>query len=470
MEWELLFGRLHPLIIHLPIGVFIIGFFIQVYSKFASNKSDEIRKILMLVYGASSFFGIISCITGLVISGEMRYDPDIQSIHKWMAIGTTILMIISTLVVKLRFNQSVKTLLVPGLVVLFITITGHFGGMLTHGKDHLSRYAPESVRWILGETEEMRIMPPDNPDSVLVYKDFVRPVLFNNCAICHNDEIKYGGFISTTYNDLFVANKGIMPVVKGSSRNSELFKRITLSEKDEKFMPIDGNALSYYEIKIIEYWIDQGADSLTIFEKDKMDVGLAAYMYEKYNLDFSDLPFYEKNIPDTLGQGILSKLESLGIHAKYLGQENFYLDVTIETDSISLPQLEGLQEVGQYVTFLDLSASKLTDEHLEIIGKLPNLTKLDLHGNPISSKGIGYLLKLEHLNSINLYKTKVDKKGIELLLEKPALKTVYLWESLVSREETTQMKEKYPMKNIVDGFTFDTSQIPVEKEESEDEK
>jgi uncharacterized membrane protein len=468
MELDLLFGRFHPLIIHLPIGIFFIGFFLDIFLKITSNVSKEGRKILTLVYTFSALTAVFACLTGFVLSKEMRYNPETQNIHQWMAISTTILLIVNTYIYKTSKQKSALiSLLFPLIVVVFLMTTGHFGGILTHGKDHLSKYAPSSMQWVLGKPDQIIIDPPENPDSVLVYDDFVRPILQNNCVQCHNKDVQYGGFIAEDYRDLFLSNKGNLPIAKGNSKNSELFSRVSLEKDDEKFMPPNGQGLSFYEMKILKYWIDQGADSLAIFDKEKMDIDLAAHLYEKYNLDFSDLPFYEKNIPDTLEQDIFEKLSSNGIKAKYLGEENYFLDVIIQTDSITAPQLKILEEAKRHITFLDLSATKLNDELMEIVGEFPNLTKLDLHDNPITNEGVKFIAGLENLISVNLHNSKVDLTGFDLLLDKPSVQKIYVWGSLISLEEIEFLRSKYSSKEIIGGFAFDKSQLPPDKEDKE---
>jgi uncharacterized membrane protein len=471
MDFDLLLGRIHPLIIHLPIGVFFGAYFLDIFYRVFSKENDVYYKILSGVYIFSFLTALFACISGYILSKELKFDPEIQNIHQWMAVCTTLVLGINAYYfISRKDNSGVKQLFIPTTIMILLTMTGHFGGILTHGKDHLSKYAPSSMQWVLGKSDQKIIDPPDNPDSVLVYDDFVRPMLKNNCVQCHNNDVHYGGFIAENYHGLFVSNKGTIPIAKGNSKNSELFSRVSLERREEKFMPPNGDGLSFYEMKILKYWIDQGADSLAVFEKDKMDVDLVAHLYEKYNLDFSDLPFYEKNIPDSLGQDALTKLLSNGIQAKYLGEENYFLEVTISTDSITSSQIKYLAEVKNHVTFLNLSSTKLNDELLEVVEGLPNITKLDLHDNPITNDGIQFISGLENLISINLYNSKVDKAGFEILLDKPSIQKIYVWGSQISPEEIEELRSKYSSKEIIGGFAFDKSQLPLEKEDAEKNK
>ena len=45
---------------------------------------------------------------------------------------------------------------------------------------------------------------------------------------------------------------------EGNPSNSILFKRITLSQDNTKFMPPSGEPLTYDEINLIKWWINHG--------------------------------------------------------------------------------------------------------------------------------------------------------------------------------------------------------------------
>jgi hypothetical protein len=79
------------------------------------------------------------------------------------------------------------------------------------------------------------------------------PLLKARCAACHTNG-KYKGSLSMdTREDLLKARAA----VPGRSAASELFKRITSKDPDER-MPSKGPALSAKEVALVKAWIDQG--------------------------------------------------------------------------------------------------------------------------------------------------------------------------------------------------------------------
>jgi hypothetical protein len=76
-------------------------------------------------------------------------------------------------------------------LVVLVTLTGHYGGNITHGSEFLVEYAPEPLRRLAGE-EARRVIVTD-PAKADAYLDVVQPVFDAHCTVCHNDSRKKGG-------------------------------------------------------------------------------------------------------------------------------------------------------------------------------------------------------------------------------------------------------------------------------------
>jgi hypothetical protein len=86
--------------------------------------------------------------------------------------------------------------------------------------------------------------------------DFVHdiaPIIKARCAECHTNG-KYKGSLSLETRQALLKAKVVVP---GKSAASELVKRITSSDPDER-MPSKGKPLSAREIALIKAWIDEG--------------------------------------------------------------------------------------------------------------------------------------------------------------------------------------------------------------------
>jgi len=88
----------------------------------------------------------------------------------------------------------------------------------------------------------------------------VRPILNNKCLACHGG-VKESGGLSFILREKAVKKikSGKFAIIPGDADHSEIMARIT-SDDPEFRMPMDKEPLSKAEIKIIEKWINQGAE------------------------------------------------------------------------------------------------------------------------------------------------------------------------------------------------------------------
>ena len=234
--------------------------------------------------------------------------------------------------------------------------------------------------------------------------------------------------------DLLNEAESGMPVVPGSLIDSEVFKRVSLPNTSKKFMPTKGIPLSYSELSILKYWIEQGADSTAIFDQNTMNNELVDLLLRDYRLDVSPKPYYEKVSVEPLSEEVLNKLRDNGFHVQHLGEENNLIDVRFMGGSIDDQTIQMLLEAKRHITFLKLSNCNLKNEHLSIIAELPHLTTLDIHSNTLNDMEIEKLTALNHLEVLNIYDNQMTEEGIKHLMKLPALKRLYIWQNSVSPE------------------------------------
>jgi internalin A len=101
---------------------------------------------------------------------------------------------------------------------------------------------------------------------------------------------------------------------------------------------------------------------------------------------------------------------------------------------------------------LYLGWTKLTDENLESLKNLENLTALILVGTQVTDEGLGKLKDLKNLRTLNLLCTKVTGTGLKDLKN---LRTLILWQTLATDEGLRALRD---LKNLT---TLDLSQTQV---------
>ncbi|NND05499.1 MAG: DUF1553 domain-containing protein [Saprospiraceae bacterium] len=104
------------------------------------------------------------------------------------------------------------------------------------------------------------IMSCGDQDRRIDYNAHVKPILNKHCIACHGGVKQNGGFGLLTREQALAITESDRPaIVPGNGRASQMIQRLT-SDDPELRMPLDAEPLSEEDIKILENWIDQGAN------------------------------------------------------------------------------------------------------------------------------------------------------------------------------------------------------------------
>src|ERR1700761_8671263 len=168
-------GRLHPVLVHLPIGVLLLALLLGWLS--GRPKYAGFKPAADLTLGVGVLCAIASCCTGLLLSRSGDYDQDLVNIHLWLAIALTV--VTATLYGQLNGRAATRnTRLLSALSLVLIFATGHFGGSLTHGPGYLTT-----------DLQKKPFVPALHPvadvEHAVLYGEMVQPVLHDNCYGCH---------------------------------------------------------------------------------------------------------------------------------------------------------------------------------------------------------------------------------------------------------------------------------------------
>ncbi|MDN5213519.1 c-type cytochrome domain-containing protein [Fulvivirgaceae bacterium BMA12] len=456
MNIEIFLGRFHPLIVHLPIGFVLLAFLMMLWAKRSKSTSFHQAISFSLLLGAASALG--SVILGWLLASDGGYDDSTLFWHRWLGIGVALLTIFAWLVNAGKIKASQRVLPATLWVsVILIGLTGHFGGVLTHGSTYLVQYAPGFIQKMLSEnaTANEDISLPSQPDSIAVYQHLIAPIINNKCVACHNESKKKGGLILTSQEDILNGGEQGEVVMAGDPYESGLFQRVVLPQTSKKFMPPKGEPLTYSEIKLLEWWISGGAS----FDEKLLDKPLPkeieTLLLKDFHVSVTVKPYYERVAVEPASAESIDKLTAVGFSTKPLSADNNFLQVELTADSPTFQQIEALLEVSEQITWLNLGGKGITDAMLPVIGKLPNLTKLSIEQNEITDEGVQELRKLAHLQYLNLYGTKISDKALESIKEINSLNSLYVWQTDVSQEAIEALNEDRPNLTIDSGFQFE---------------
>ena len=433
LDIALFSGRLHPLVVHLPIGFLLLATIFELVSyreKYAHLKGS-VSFILLLGFISA----VLACVLGYILSLSGDYETTALNDHKnsgiMLALFSGLLYLISDgtfkkLPVIKRSFFTVLCLLIVGL----LSYTGHQGGTLTHGAEYLS---------IEVLTQQERIKPT-SVEQAMIFEDVVHPILIQRCSQCHRDGKMKGELSMKTLADLKKGGKSGAAIVAGSLKDSELFKRITLDPEHEDYMPTDGKTpLTKSEVEIIQWWIDKGGaingkrmaelkntQTINPLIANYLNIGNNGKAAESAD---SDYPARNPDIPAFSNLQLLDSLRNLGLNIRIMQHQPLMLDMTLPEDKgnqISLIKTE-LKSIAKNVIWLNLSGCNLTDKDLDFLPLLINLEKLRLEKNPITDNTISLISSLKHLEAVNVNETGFSRAGVEQLKEISSLKRVYDW-------------------------------------------
>lgn len=451
-----LLGRLHPLVVHLPIGFLLLaGLFYFLGKKERYAHFRQVVPFSLLVSGLSA---VVASLAGWVLSREGGYELSVLTRHQWLGLALTlgILLVWGMQVGLLGKRRGVSVWSMTGLLTVLL-IVGHLGGTLTHGTQFLSLNAAKDETGSLFSDKEI----PAIPDSIRIYTHLVRSILDDKCVDCHNTDKKKGGLRLDSYEGMLKGGETGPAVVKGQSSNSELFRRITMAPNSRKFMPPKGDPLSYPEIRLIDYWIKNGLSQESSITDDSLDQEIKGLIENYFGLSLSERSMVEKKPIVTASPQQLEQLRAQGYSVQVLSDEVNYLEVR-PTANWSKANLKALLDLKKHITWLDLSNQAIDDQDLKTIARLPNLTRLQLQQNPITDAGIRHLADLKYLESLNMYGTAISEGALEILAQCKRLRHLYLWETAVSEAAIAKLRQHRPDLLVDDGSLFEDWKIADE--------
>jgi len=447
--WLLFWGHFHPMLVHFPIGMFFIAGILHFFSK---ERDSEPIVIRILIW--TSAFAVISAAMGWALAQSGEYDPDTLQIHQWLGVSTCVLS--AGLAYAMRTGMPSRlnnALFILGLTCL--TITGHYGGNLTHGSDYLTASLPASAREILGiEKQEKEVAKITNLPEALVYGQLVKPLLEQRCISCHNAEKQKGKLRLDTPEFILVGGEDGKIISAGKPLDSELIKRLLLDANDEHHMPPKGKTpLTENEITLLHWWVQNGADFTKKVAQLPADEKIKTVLKTYTQVEAAqESPVFKLSI-DAADEADLAILRKHGLVANPIAKDQPFIEINaINAPLISTKELADLSRIQDQIVHLKLGNTRVGGDFMKEIAAMPLLITLDLHHTKITDKDLEGLKNLAYLESLNLVGTAIDDKGLGILAKIKSLKRIYLWQTQVTEKGLQQLKKTRPDVVIRSGF------------------
>ena len=137
-------GRLHPLVIHFPIGLLLIGAGGEVMRLWSDRDSLGRFVRTMILLGAAGV--LCAAATGWLFAYQIHRPPELRPLmfrHRWLGIATAGTSIIAAFVADRWINTPsswlrwVRRTVICGNAIL-LAVTAHLGAALVWGSDFFS--------------------------------------------------------------------------------------------------------------------------------------------------------------------------------------------------------------------------------------------------------------------------------------------------------------------------------------------
>ncbi|MGB3149184.1 MAG: c-type cytochrome domain-containing protein [Maribacter sp.] len=427
-----LLGRLHPLIVHLPIGFIILGLILQWYDR----KKLEYQKVIPLIFFWGGISAVLACVTGYLQYLGEGYAFDTVKWHLWSGIATALFAFL--MYTKLKEIKAVVFLAktpIAALSILFfvlISFTGHQGGNITRGEDYLIEPLPNSVKSALGfETFEEKeiLLTEENWEEALLYQDVVKPILNNSCVSCHNPKKTKGDLLLHDKEGIMKGGENGEVLISKNAAESDLFVRMNLLLTDEDHMPPEGKTQPpKEEIRLIGAWINVGHPFVGTIRESGLEKELfSSFFPNKSTYDYPDI------VVEPAATDSILRIKKTGIHIDPISKSTAFLSVScLNRSSFSDADFERLLPIANNIAILDFGNTQISDDIIQKLTQLPNLTVLKLDNTAISGKNMELLKSLKHLKSINLTATNFEQKYLSVFSDFENLKKLYLYKTKVS--------------------------------------
>ncbi|WP_298418766.1 FN3 associated domain-containing protein [uncultured Kordia sp.] len=432
----LFFGRFHPLLLHLPIGALLVAFFIDILGRIQKNYPlVTVRNIL----GFTSFFAILTCFLGYFLSLEGGYESDTLNLHLYTGIITACLTtLLFWLSLEDAFNKQKLFLITFVVSIVSISITGHYGSILTHGEIFLTEYVnvPETEKTI------------ETVDSLYMYDNIVVKIFDKKCVQCHNMTKQKGELSLISPEAIIKGGETGKILLAGNAEASLLYQQLLLPISHEDHMPPEGKSqLTKDEIWLLKHWINEGLDFENHVTNTKENDTLAKLLKDY-------LVFNKVEIPRASSSNI-TDIKKANFRILELVPGEAELNVKYLNKTPNLEEIEQLSLLSEQIIELDFHSIEITDEMTKVIRELKNLKTLRINSKKVTDKTLQNLKKSTNLEVLNLYNTQISNQGLTALLQTIQPKKIYVWQTKVDEETAIALTKELKVniqQNIVAGF------------------
>jgi uncharacterized membrane protein len=491
MNISALIGHFHPLLVHLPIGILILGILIAFAGQ--RQKWQHLTTFLpfILLWGAIS--AIFACVTGYILALNGEYKAELLDRHQWSGIVLAIVTTIAYL--NQRFGKLdnkyvllANWLFIGGLLV----VVGHYGGSMTHGVGYMTEgvfekkekkkdmalpidtvqnqqvtsilngistlpasvstnqsatqtTTPNPKTAIIGQATMPQNTPPENP--IFVYKDLIQPILEQRCYSCHGENKSKGDLRLDSPEYILKGGETGKVLVAGNVEKSLLYAYCVLPLEDDLHMPPDGKPqLTAQQVQLLKWWVEHGAS----FDKTVQELnGGKNLPIAKVNTVTPSVfqPVQSSKTAVAVNNDVKNSIIKVGIDEKpsvpKQDMEPILLKQSIEP--VSSAVLKNLTEkkiivssYGENSNYVMANFINVKNYSTNLIDDLQNvknqLLRLRLSNQPVTDADVVKIAQFKNITRLNLEKTNITDASLATIAQMPNLEQLNIYGTNVTEK------------------------------------
>jgi len=438
-------SRLHPLLVHLPIGLLSFSLLL---SLLPASRRVLYGPAWRLSIALSAVASLFACATGYLLRQSDAYDGSISSWHQWAGISTCIGAWAAWVWVPWRRY-------LVWLASACMVVAGHLGGTLTHGEGYLFSSETSALQHIDTGVVVSYTAAVKATDTLSVshpFRDEVSPILRRRCASCHSSLKQKGGLRLDGEAWIQKGGKNGPVVLDGDRLASPLYVRLLLPLSDEKHMPPKGkHQLTRAELAALYSWVASGAPfgpvtrpvvdtlgSVPLAVTDALEEGEGLAVEEPLSMPV--LP--SMPAPDTAAILFLQQ-RGVIIQEVMTGSHGLYVSL-LQADKVDESLMQAFNRLREQAIEVRAGGTSLADAFLLGMPAFPQLRRLDLSRTQVTEAGLRQMDRFPALEVLNLYGTAVGDGVADALSPCRKLKKVYLWRTAVTEAGFRRLRSSLP--------------------------
>ncbi|MCP5144621.1 MAG: hypothetical protein H6978_07335 [Gammaproteobacteria bacterium] len=454
-EFSYFLGRFHVLALHLPIGMLLM----TVVAHFLSlgRRREQLRSVLPLLWGMTALSAMLTVVLGMLHFTEGGFTGASAYAHRAWGISFMLATLLTWFVVAVLPNlyRAVGTIACLVLLAL-VTMTGHYGGNLTHGDTYLVEYAPAPLRALAGIAP--RRAPVTEIGAADPYHDVIAPMLAARCGNCHNNDKQSGELNLRSLAALKQGGKSGQTFVAGDAQHSEVYRRITLPKSHDDFMPAEGKTpLTDGQVALLRWWIDAGMPADTTVAQLQVADDVSGLLAVELGLATATggTGVAVSNVA-SLSEDALAAMQDQNLLVRPLTQTGggYVVSNAAPGSMLSDEAVAAVSLAAGSAVELNLAGAGLEDGDLAGLRDFSELKQLNLSLNNLTDASLAAIAGLPRLEVLNIYgNAAITDAGLAALGDSGSLRKVYVWGTGVSPSGIEALKTRQPAVEIIGAAT-----------------